>query len=65
MAFGVGVQGLMTSSKCKQSMHKHTPIMSPTTKNPTSKTETNFFLPTATLSPFLEGWKQLSRSICC
>jgi len=27
MAFGVGVQGLMTSSECKQNMHKHTPIV--------------------------------------
>jgi len=27
MALGVGVQGLMMSSECKQNMHKHTPIM--------------------------------------
>jgi len=27
MAHGVGVQGLMTSFKFKQTMHKHTPII--------------------------------------
>jgi len=27
MAPGVGVQGVMTSSECKQYMHKHTLIM--------------------------------------
>jgi len=27
MALSVGVQGPMTSSECKQNMHKHTPII--------------------------------------
>jgi len=34
-ALGVGIQGLMTSFKCKHNMHKHTPIMSTSTKKTT------------------------------
>ena len=33
MALGVGIQGPMTSSECKQNMHKHTPIMQTSIKN--------------------------------
>jgi len=39
MALVVGVQGLMTSSKCKKNMHKHTPITSTFTKKLASKTK--------------------------
>jgi len=40
MALGVGVQGLVTSSKGKQNMHKHAPapIISTSTKSSTSRT---------------------------
>ena len=46
--------GVMASSKCKQNLHKHTPIMS-RNKNPTSKTGTIFLLQTIRLSTYLEG----------
>jgi len=38
----VSSQGMMISSKCKQNVHKHIPIIS-VKKNPTSKTETIFY----------------------
>jgi len=55
MAFGVGVQGPMTSSECKQNMHEHTAIMQTSTKKTTSKSKNFFSLQTTRLSPSLEG----------
>jgi len=54
MTLGVGAQGLMTSSKCKQNVHKHTPIMSTSIKKRHPKL-IYFLLQTTRLSPSLEG----------
>jgi len=43
MAFGVGVQGLMMSSECKQNMHKHGSIMQTSIKKTTFKSKNFFF----------------------
>jgi len=43
MALDVGIQDLMTSSKCKKNMHKHTSIMSTSTKKRHPKPK-NLFL---------------------
>jgi len=63
MAFGVGVQGPMMSSECKQNMHKHGPIMQTSIKKTTFKSKNFFFIANYKTFPIFKGFEQLSSSI--
>jgi len=53
----------MMSSKCKQNMHKHTPIMQTSIKKLTSKSKIIVFIANYKTFPIFRGFEQHSSSI--
>jgi len=63
MALVLGIQGPMTSSQCKQNMHKHTPIMQTSINKNDIQIQKIFFIENCKTFPIFRGFEQFSSSI--
>jgi len=61
MALGIGIQGPMTSSSCKQNMNEHTPITQTSIKKLTSQSKIILFH--CELQDFLPSLEGLNNSL--